>query len=156
VEIGPFVIVEDDLTGPQIRALLELHFAGMLANSPPGSCHFLDFDGLRSPDVTFWSIWDGDDLAGCGALREIDPQHGEVKSMRTAEAHLGRRVGSRMLAHIVDEARSRGYGRVSLETGSSEAFAAAIRLYEGFGFEPCGPFAGYRADPFSRFFTLEL
>jgi putative acetyltransferase len=149
-------IVEDDLSGNEIRALLEVHFAGMLANSPPGSCHFLDFDGLRVGGVTFWSIWDGDELAGCGALREIDARHGEVKSMRTAEAHLGRQVGSKMLAHIVATARTRGYQRLSLETGSGEAFAAAHRLYERFGFEHTGPFGSYQPDLFSKFFTLEL
>lgn len=149
-------IIEDDLSGPEIRALLEVHFAGMLANSPEGSCHFLDFDGLKGPGVTFWSIWDGEDLAGCGALKELDPTHGELKSMRTAEAHLGRKVGAAMLTHILEVARSRGYTRVSLETGSGEAFAAAHRLYANFGFQPCPPFGDYQPDPFSRCFTLEL
>lgn len=149
-------IIEDDLTGPKIRALLELHFAGMLANSPGGSCHFLDFDGLNAPDVTFWSIWDGTDLAGCGALKELDPSHGELKSMRTAEAHLGRRAGAQILTHILGVAFARGYERVSLETGSGEPFAAATRLYTNFAFEPCGPFGDYRPDPFSCFFTLAL
>ena len=177
-------IVEDDLTGAEIRALLQIHFDGMLANSPPGSCHFLDFDGLRAPEVpdpacrsertlwrdskrsgdgarqhervAFWSIWDDDELAGCGAIKEIDPSHGEIKSMRTAEAHLGKHVGTQMLSHIVDVARQRGYQRLSLETGSTEAFAAAIRLYNRFGFIACEPFGDYIPDPFSRFFTLTL
>ncbi len=149
-------IVEDDLAGAEIRALLQVHFGGMLANSPPGSCHFLDFDGLRAPGVTFWSIWDEHELAGCGAVKELDPTHGEVKSMRTAEAHLGKQVGSQMLTHIVDIARQRGYQRLSLETGSTEAFAAAIRLYDRFGFISCEPFGNYVPDPFSRFFTLAL
>jgi putative acetyltransferase len=149
-------IVEDDLSGAEIRALLEIHFAGMLANSPAGSCHFLDFDGLRADGVTFWSIWDDTELAGCGALKELDALHGELKSMRTAEAHLGRKVGARMLGHIVQVARSRGYTRLSLETGSGEPFAAATRLYTNFGFEPCGPFGSYVDDPFSRFYTLAL
>ncbi len=151
-----FRIIEDDLTGAEIRALLQLHFEGMFANSPEGSCHFLDFDGLRADDVTFWSIWDGDDLAGCGALKELDPLHGELKSMRTAEAHLGKHVGSRMLTHIIDIAKERGYSRLSLETGSGEAFAAAVRLYDRFGFVPTGPFADYQPDPFSRFYTREI
>lgn len=149
-------IVEDDLTGAAIRALLEIHFAGMVANSPPGSCHFLDFEGLAAPDVTFWSIWDGDDLAGCGALKELDATHGELKSMRTAEAHLGRGVGGIVLGHILGVARQRGYTRVSLETGQGEAFAAAIRLYEKTGFVRCEAFGSYQPDPFSNFFTLEL
>ncbi len=149
-------IIEDDLTGPEIRALLEVHFAGMLASSPADSCHFLDFDGLNAPDVTFWSIWDGDALAGCGALKEHDGELGEIKSMRTDAAHLGKRVGSQMLEHILAEARRREYKRLSLETGSGEAFAAAHALYLRYGFEYCGPFADYKEDPFSRFMTLEL
>jgi putative acetyltransferase len=153
---GEMRIVEDDLSGEAIRALLHIHFDGMLANSPPGSCHFLDFDGLCGPGVTFWSIWDDDDLAGCGAIKEIDSTHGEVKSMRTAEAHLGKRVGTQMLRHIIDTAKKRGYQKLSLETGSTNAFAAAITLYERFGFVPCEPFGGYKPDPFSRFFTLVL
>lgn len=149
-------IVHDDLEGAQTQELLRIHAAGMLATSPEGSCHFLDLAGLRSPDVTVWSIWDGDDLAGLGALREIDPSHGEVKSMRTAESHLGRGVGRAMLEHIVTTARLRGYRRLSLETGSGPAFDAARRLYERYGFEATGPFADYGPDPFSRFYTLRL
>jgi putative acetyltransferase len=181
---GEMRIVEDDLSGEAIRALLQIHFDGMLANSPPGSCHFLDLDELRGPGVpdpayrsertlwrdskrsgdgarqhgrvTFWSIWDDDELAGCGAIKELAPTHGEIKSMRTAEAHLGKHVGSEMLAHIVDVARQRGYQRLSLETGSTDAFAAAIRLYKRFDFVACEPFGDYKPDPFSRFFTLVL
>ena len=149
-------IVEDNLQGPEIRALLELHMQHMLDSSPEGSTHFLDIDGLRQPDVTFWSIWDDDSLAGCGALRELDAGHGELKSMRTSPEHLGRGVGRSLLTFIVDEARRRSYRRMSLETGSAPAFDAARHLYSSFGFEPCGPFGDYAEDPFSRFFTLEL
>jgi putative acetyltransferase len=156
MESAHWRIVEDDLSGHDIRTLLEIHFAGMRANSPVGSCHFLDFEGLKADNVTFWSIWDGHDLAGCGALKQLDDTHGELKSMRTAEAHLGRRVGARMLTHILEDARARSYTRVSLETGSGEPFAAAVRLYTNFGFEPCGPFGDYTDDPFSRYFMLSL
>jgi putative acetyltransferase len=149
-------IVEDDLTGPEIRALLEAHFAGMLANSPVGSCHFLDFDGLNAPDVTFWSIWDGDSLAGCGALKELDAEHGEIKSMRTHEEHLRKGVGAMMLTHIISEARERGYRRLSLETGAAEAFVPALRLYEAHGFVYCPPFGAYKEDPHSHFMTLAI
>jgi putative acetyltransferase len=157
----PLTIRTDDLTGSAIQALLELHAAGMLAASPLGSCHYLDLDGLRAPEVTVWTAWarteSGDEaLAGCVALREIDAAHGEVKSMRTAPDHLGQGVGAALLDHTLDVARTRGYTRVSLETGSTEPFAAAIHLYERFGFVPCGPFADYGEDPFSRFFTLDL
>jgi putative acetyltransferase len=149
-------IIVDDLSGPEIRALLEIHFAGMLANSPEGSCHFLDFDGLNAPDVTFWSIWDGAELAGCGAIKQLSPTEGEIKSMRTAEAHLRKGIGARMLDHIINEARSRGYHRLSLETGSSQAFTPATQMYEMRGFARCAPFADYVEDPFSRFFALTL
>ena len=149
-------IVEDDLSGAAIRALLEQHFAGMLANSPAGSCHFLDFDGLRAGDVTFWSIHKGEDLAGCGALKMLDGAHGEIKSMRTAEAFLRQGVAAHLLVHIVAEARSRGLERLSLETGSGPAFEAALALYRRHGFEDCDPFADYKPDPFSRFMTRKL
>lgn len=149
-------IVEDDLSGADIRALLEIHFAGMLANSPPGSCHFLDIDGLKSPGVTFWSVWDGDELAGMGALKRHDALLGEIKSMRTHDAHRGKGVGTAMLAHIIAAARAHGLSRLSLETGSSPAFDAAHALYARFGFVYCAPFADYQPDPFSRFMTLEL
>jgi putative acetyltransferase len=147
---------EGGLDHPAVIALLEEHFAGMLANSPPDSCHFLDLSGLRGADVTFWTAWDGDALLGCGALKQIDPDHGEIKSMRTAADHLRRGVAARLLERIMDTARARGYRRLSLETGSSEAFDAAQRLYRLFGFTECPPFADYRPDPFSRFMSRPL
>lgn len=150
------LIRRDDLTGPEVHSLLEEHLRNMRAISPPESVHALDLSGLRRPDITFWTVWDGAELLGCGALRELDPTHGEVKSMRTAMAHRRRGVGRAMLEHIVAEARARRYARLSLETGSMAAFTPAHRLYEGFGFVPCGPFADYTDDPNSRFFTLAL
>jgi putative acetyltransferase len=149
-------IIEDNLTGPEIRFLLETHFAGMLTNSPAGSCHFLDFDGLNAPDVTFWSIWDDERLAGCGALKELDAEHDEIKSMRTHADHLRKGVGATMLTHIISEGRERGYRRLSLETGSTEAFVPALAMYEAHGFEYCPPFGDYTEDPFSRFMTLAM
>jgi putative acetyltransferase len=147
---------EGGLDHPAVITLLEEHFAGMLANSPPDSCHFLDLSGLRGADVTFWTAWDGDALLGCGALKQIDPDHGEIKSMRTAADHLRRGVAARLLERIMDTARARGYRRLSLETGSGEAFDAAQRLYRLFGFTECPPFADYRPDPFSRFMSRPL
>jgi putative acetyltransferase len=152
----PMHIIEDDLSGHAIRALLEVHFAGMLANSPVGSCHFLDFEGLKGPGVTFWSIWDGESLAGMGALKQHDATLGEIKSMRTHAVHLRKGVAAVMLRHIISEARARGLSRLSLETGSGAAFEPAIALYHAHGFVDCEPFADYRHDPFSRFMTLEL
>ncbi len=154
--MADFRIIEDDLSGADIRALLEYHFADLLANSPKDSCHFLDFEELKSGGVTFWSVWDGDSLAGCGALREIEPAHGEIKSIRTHAHHLKRGVGETLLHHIIATARARGYQRLSLETGTGPAFEPAYRLYERNRFIDCPPFAAYLPDPFSRFMTLEL
>lgn len=147
-------IVVDDLTGPEVAALLDEHLAEMCAVSPPESTHALDLAGLRRPEVTFWTVWEGTALLACGALLELDLTHGEIKSMRTASAHQGRGIGSRLVAHVVAEARRRGYGRLSLETGSSDHFAPARRLYARHGFVPCGPFAGYPDDPHSAHMTL--
>lgn len=149
-------ITADDRTHPAVLALLEAHFAGMLANSPEDSCHFLDLGGLGAADVSFWTIWDGDALAGMGALRQIDATHGEVKSMRTHADHLRKGAAAAMLAHIMAAARDRGMTRLSLETGSGAAFEPAIALYRAHGFVDCPPFADYRPDPFSRFMTRLL
>lgn len=146
----------DDLSRPAIHALLREHLHSMHALSPPGSVHALDLDGLRKPGITFWSAWEGPLLVGCGALKELERTHGEVKSMRTPEALRRRGTGRAILAHIVGVARSRGYERLSLETGASEAFRPAQRLYESFGFARCGPFAGYVDDPNSVYMTLRL
>ena len=149
-------IIEDDLSGKEIRALLETHFAGMLANSPKDSCHFLDFEGLKAPGVTFWSIWDQGELMGCGALKQHDADLGEVKSMRTHADHLRKGAGAAMLVHIIASARERGLKQLNLETGSGAAFDAAHALYLHHGFTYCPAFADYKDDPFSRFMTLKL
>ena len=151
-----FRIVVDDLSGLDIQELLRLHAEGMVANSPKDACHYLDLSGLRVPEVTVWSVWDGGSLAGCGALREIDRSHGEIKSMRTSPGHLGRGIGRAMLDHIVATAKERSYQRLSLETGAGDAFAAAVHLYEKFGFEHCEAFAGYEDNDFSQFYSLAL
>lgn len=146
----------DDLTGPEIRALLEEHLASMHEISPPESAHALDLERLRRPEITFWTAWVDGELAGCGALKALDRAHGEVKSMRTAVHRRRHGVGRAMLAHIVAEARARSCSRLSLETGSAAAFEPARRLYESFGFRTCGPFADYRDDPHSAFMTRPL
>ena len=149
-------IVLDDLTGPEIIALIGEHLRDMHVITPPESIHALGLEKLRQPDITFWTAWDGGELLGCGALKQLDPQHGEIKSMRTARAHLRKGVAAAMLRHILDEARRRGYTRVSLETGAMAAFEPARQLYARHGFQPCGPFADYRLDPNSVFMTMEL
>ena len=146
-------IREDEVRGEEILALLETHLADVARHSPPESAHALGIEELRTPAVTVWTAWEGGALLGCGALKEIDPHHGEIKSMRTAGAHLRRGVGARILEHLLEEARRRSYRRLSLETGSMEAFAPARRLYARFGFEECPPFADYRPDPYSIYMT---
>ena len=149
-------IVVDDLSGPQIAAFLEEHVQQMRSITPLESKHALDLDGLRKPDVTFWSVFDGEALVGCGALKRLDPAHGEVKSMRTKTDRKRSGVASLVLGHIIAEATRMGFGRLSLETGSAEFFLPARRLYEKFGFAYCAPFADYRPDPLSVFMTRAL
>jgi putative acetyltransferase len=146
----------DDLSSPKIIELLREHLHSMTLHSPPESIHALDIEALRQPEITFWSVWDGSGLMGCGAIKELDSQHGEIKSMRTASAHLRKGVAAALMRHILDEARRRGYQRLSLETGSMEAFAPAHRLYASFGFKECAPFADYVEDPYSIFMSKEL
>jgi len=139
-----------------VLALLEEHLRSMHELSPPESVHALDVRSLKRPDISFWTVRDGNTLLGCGALKELDPEHGEVKSMRTPAALRRRGAGRAVLSHILQEARARGYRRLSLETGSVDAFAPAQKLYESVGFSYCGPFADYKPDPNSVFMTLEL
>lgn len=146
----------DDLRGREIARLLEEHVRSLRGLSPAESCHVLNLEALRRPEITFWSVWDGAELMGCGALKELDAAHGEIKSMRTVAAHLRKGVASRMVSHIVDEAKRRRYRRLSLETGSGAAFEPALELYERFGFRRCGPFGDYVADAFSVYMTKEL
>ncbi|WP_172253944.1 GNAT family N-acetyltransferase [Saccharibacillus deserti] len=146
----------DNLQGPEIAALLEDHLHSMTLHSPPESIHALDLDKLRKPEITFWTLWDQGELLGCGAIKELDPEHAELKSMKTDTKHLRKGVAEKLLVHILEEARGRGYKRISLETGSMDAFAPARKLYEKHGFTESGPFGDYAADPHSMFMTKEL
>jgi len=149
-------IIVDDLSGPQIAAFVEEHLRQMRATSPPESKHALDLDGLRAPEVTFWSMLDGDAVVGCVALEALDAEHGELKSMRVDPARQGRGLGSRLLLHLLDHARRAGLTRVSLETGSAPFFAPARALYLRHRFVACEPFADYVPDPHSVFLTRTL
>lgn len=146
----------DDLTSPEVIGLLVEHRQSMFLHSPPESVHALDLERLRQPEITFWSVWQNGQLMGCGALKELDGRHGEIKSMRTAAPHLRKGVATRLMHYILEEARRRGYRRLSLETGSMAAFEPARSLYASFGFTPCGPFADYIEDPYSVFMTRDL
>ena len=144
------------LSDPRVIALLEHHLTTARAQTAPGSAHALDLSGLAAPEISFWTIWDGETLLGTGAMKRLSDDHGEVKSMHTAEVARRRGVGSAMLAHIVEEARRQGLRRLSLETGSWDYFRPAIALYAAHGFVECGPFGDYRLDPNSVFMTLDL
>jgi putative acetyltransferase len=146
----------DNLKDGLVIRLLEEHRREMFQYSPPDTVHALDAAALRKPDRTIWSAWINGKLAGCGALKELDVTHGEIKSMRTARTHLRQGVAAGLLTHILAIAKRRGYSRISLETGTPEAFASARRLYEKFGFQPCAPFADYKAGPFSVCMTKTL
>ena len=146
----------DDLRGSEIAALLNEHLRDMYLASPPESVHALDIEKLRQREITFWTIWEGDRLAGCGAIKELDAQHGEIKSMRTAEDFRGKGVATQLLQHILAEAKQRGYLKLSLETGPMKYFEPARKLYERFGFRVCGPFADYKEDPYSVFMVRDL
>lgn len=146
----------DNLTRPEVIALLNEHLSNMYELSPPESVHALDVTKLRSPDITFWTVWDDGVLLGCGALKELSPSHGEVKSMRTPKLLRRKGAGRAVLAHIISVAAERGYRRLSLETGSIDAFVPAQKLYDSFGFSLCGPFGSYVEDPHSVFMSREL
>ena len=148
--------MKDDPERPEVAALVQRHLEDMAKHAPPESTHALDIDGLQSSDVTFWSVWDGAELVGCGALKQLDPTHGEIKSMHTASMHLRKGVASSILRHMLAEAQKRGYARLSLETGSMEAYQPARGLYARFGFTVCGPFSDYVSDPNSTFMTREF
>ncbi|MBK8738502.1 MAG: GNAT family N-acetyltransferase [Betaproteobacteria bacterium] len=146
----------DDLSRPAVHALLSEHLANMYELSPADKVFALDLAGLRAADITFWTVWDDGVLLGCGALKELSATHGEVKSMRTPRALRRRGAGRKVLAHIIDVAMERGYAILSLETGSHPAFLPAQKLYQAFGFEYCGPFGSYRADPNSVFMSRRV
>jgi putative acetyltransferase len=147
---------QGELDWEDVQALLALHFAAMRSHSPLDACHVLPAAALRDPSITFFSVRRTGELLGIGALKELEALHGEIKSMRTAPAALGQGIGRLLLNRIVEEARRRGYRRLSLETGSGSEFVPALRLYEGAGFRLCAPFGGYADTPFTRILSLDL
>jgi putative acetyltransferase len=146
----------DDLSRTAVHELLNEHLQHMYALSPPEQVFALDLSQLRAPDITFWTAWDDGLLLGCGALKELSPEHGEIKSMRTPETLRGRGAGRALLNHIIETAKQRRYDLLSLETGTHPAFLPARRMYQSAGFQPCGPFAEYKTDPHSLFMRLRL
>ena len=146
----------DDLSGKEVFSLLQEHLKDMQATSPPQSKHALDLDELKHPSVSFWTIWEGNSLAGCGAFKKLDAQHAEIKSMKTSTHYKNQGVASKLLIHIVEQATLSGLKKLSLETGSMDYFLPAQALYLKHGFSFCAPFANYKEDPYSRFMTLNL
>lgn len=149
-------IVSGDFSDTRVLDLLHIHLTRARAETAPGSAHALDISGLQSPDIRFWTIWDDQTLLGFGALRQLSRDHGEIKSTHTAEAMRGKGAGSAMLRHIIETARANGMRRLSLETGASEYFGPARKLYRSHGFLECPPFADYVLDPNSVFMSLDL
>lgn len=145
-----------ELRHNEVIALLQAHHHDMLSHSPPESVHALDIEKLEHADITFWSLWINQQLAGIGALKELDLTHGEIKSMRTSRKFLRKGVGGKMLEHIIQQARQRSYKKLSLETGTMDAFLPAQKLYQQFGFTECQPFADYQEDPYSMFMSKNI
>jgi putative acetyltransferase len=146
----------DDLSRELVHQLLKEHLANMYELSPPEQVFALDLNKLKSPEITFWTAWENELLLGCGALKELSPKHGEIKSMRTPKSQRGKGAGRAVLSVIIEAARQRGYQRLSLETGTHPAFEPAQNMYMSAGFQETGPFAGYVKDPHSKFFELRL
>ena len=145
-----------ELRNEDVITLLKEHHEDMLSHSPPESVHALDLSALESPDVTFWSFWVNQELAGIGALKELEKEHGEIKSMRTSTNYLRKGIARKLLEHIINQANIRSYKKLSLETGSMDAFLPAKRLYQQFGFQECEPFGNYKEDPYSMFMTKSI
>ncbi|NRD73951.1 GNAT family N-acetyltransferase [Shewanella sp. VB17] len=145
-----------ELRNEKVVTLLKIHHEDMLSHSPPESVHALDLSALESPNVTFWSFWVNEELAGIGALKELDKEHGEIKSMRTSTNQLRKGIARKLLEHIIRQANIRSYKKLSLETGTMNAFLPAQKLYLQFGFQECEPFGGYKEDPYSMFMTKDI
>ncbi|WP_025564655.1 GNAT family N-acetyltransferase [Psychromonas sp. SP041] len=149
-------ITLDDLLGTEIFSLLQEHLEDMKATSPPESVHALNLEALKDPSVQFWTLWDEQMLAGCGAFKKLDSKHAEIKSMRTSNGYKNQGVASKLLIHIIEQAKLSGMSRLSLETGSMDYFLPAHALYLKHGFSFCAPFADYEEDPNSKFMSLDL
>jgi putative acetyltransferase len=145
-----------ELRNEDVIILLNEHHKDMLSHSPPESVHALDLSALESPDLTFWSLWVNQELAGIGALKELNKEHGEIKSMRTSAKQLRKGIARKLLEHIINQANTRSYKKLSLETGTMDAFLPAQKLYQKFGFQECEPFGGYKEDPYSMFMTKNI
>ena len=148
--------IEGNFNNPKVNELLTKHFIELRSVSPAGSTHVLDITGLKDQSIKFWSLWDNDELIGCGALKFLDKIHGEFKSIRVVDKFRKKGVGEKMINHLIEEAKKLGIKKLSIETGSGKFFEPARKLFVNFGFQPCLPFAHYKEDPNSCFYTKDL
>ena len=148
--------IENNFDHPQVNELLTKHFIELKSVSPEGSAHVLDIPGLKVSSIRFWSFWDGNELIGCGALKFLDKEHGEFKSIRTADKFKRKGMGEKIISHLIDQASQIGIKKISVETGSGDFFDPARKLFQKFGFKTCKPFAHYKKDPNSCYFNLEI
>ena len=148
--------IENNFDHPEVNELLRKHFIELRSVSPEGSAHVLDISGLKDPTIRFWSLWEENELVGCGALKFLDKEHGEFKSIRVADKFRGRAIGEKIISHLIDQAKKIGIKKLSIETGAGDFFISARKLFQKFGFKSCKPFAHYKEDPNSCYFDLEI
>ena len=148
--------IEGNFDNFEVNDLLKKHFIELRSVSPTGSTHVLDIDGLKDPSIKFWSLWENNKLIGCGALKFLEKDHGEFKSIRVADEFRKKGIGERIIKHLIDEAKKLEISKLSIETGAGEFFAPARKLFNKFGFKKSEPFAHYKVDPNSCYFTLDL
>ena len=148
--------IENNFDEPQVNELLTKHFIELRSVSPPGSTHVLDIPGLKVPSIKFWSLWENEELIGCGALKFLDENHGEFKSIRVANKFRKNGMGEKIISHLIDQAKQIGIKKISIETGSGEFFIPARKLFKKFGFKECKPFAHYKEDPNSCYYSLNI
>tara|TARA_B100000029_G_scaffold108367_1_gene99678 strand:+ start:123 stop:590 length:468 start_codon:yes stop_codon:yes gene_type:complete len=148
--------IEGNFDNPEVDELLKNHFIELRSVSPAGSTHVLDIDGLKDSSIKFWSLWENEKLAGCGALKFLDESHGEFKSIRVADLYRGKGYGKKIIAHLIEEAKKLKIKRISIETGSGKFFKSARKLFKNFGFKECKPFSHYKIDPNSCYMSLSI
>ena len=148
--------IEGNFDNSEVNDLLKKHFIELRSVSPVGSTHVLDIDGLKDPSIKFWSLWENNKLIGCGALKFLEKNHGEFKSIRVADEFRKKGIGERIIEHLIEEAKKLEISKLSIETGAGEFFLPARNLFSKFGFKLCPPFAHYKEDPHSCYYTLNL
>ena len=148
--------IEGNFDNLEVNDLLKKHFIELRSVSPAGSTHVLDIDGLKDPSIKFWSLWEDNKLIGCGALKFLEKNHGEFKSIRVADEFKKKGIGERIINHLIGEAKKLKISKLSIETGAGDFFLPARNLFSKFGFKSCPPFAHYKEDPNSCYYTLNL